>query len=349
MLLFWVGLALLWSVPLLVACWLIAAHYYLRIRYLHLMVRIFQERPLFVIPRGAPIPEAEDVRFPTTNGLTLAGCYVKCRGPRRGVLLFGLEFGSNRWSCLPYCEHLLAAGYDVFAFESRNQGDSDALPGYDPLQWITDYEVADTAAALAYLKSRPDADPRGIGFFGISKGGGAGLIAASRDPWVRCCVTDGAFATYATVVPYMRQWFRIYNTRHRVQGVLPSWYYGRIGMVGLHQIERERHCHFPHLERALPRLAPRPLLLIHGEADTYIKTDMARALVDCARGPCEFWVVEGAKHNQALQVAGDEYRRRILDFFEKHLAEEPRNERPSSCPQENGQKIDKNVNAIAPI
>ena len=49
------------------------------------------------------------------------------------------------------------------------------MPGYDPLQWVTDYEVRDAEAALAYLKSRPDADPRGVGFFGISKGAGAGL------------------------------------------------------------------------------------------------------------------------------------------------------------------------------
>ena len=128
----------------------------------------------------------------------LAGCYLKRARPRRGVILFGLEFGSNRWSCQPYCEHLLAAGFDVFAFETRNQGDSDREPGYDPLQWVTDYEVRDAEAALAYLKGRPDADPRGVGFFGISKGAGAGLFAAGRDPYVRCCVTDGIFAMYTT-------------------------------------------------------------------------------------------------------------------------------------------------------
>jgi hypothetical protein len=32
------------------------------------------------------------------------------------------------------------------------------------------------------------------------------------------------------------------------------------------------------------------------------------------------WLVDGAKHNQALAIAGDEYRRRVLDFFDLHLA-----------------------------
>ena len=38
--------------------------------------------------------------------------------------------------------------HGLVAFEPRNQGDSDRMPGYDPLQWLTDYEVEDTRAAL---------------------------------------------------------------------------------------------------------------------------------------------------------------------------------------------------------
>ncbi|HZY88651.1 MAG TPA: alpha/beta fold hydrolase [Gemmataceae bacterium] len=320
MLLFYLGLALMCSVPVLLALFLTALTFHLDRRYLHYMVRIFQEKPLFVVPRGQPVEGAELVRFPTSDGLTLTGCYLKAEAPRRGVILFGLEFGSNCWSCRPYCDHLVEAGYDVFAFESRNQGTSDALPGYEPLQWVTDYEVRDAEAALAYLKGRPDADPRGVGFFGISKGGGAGLFAAAAGPYVRCCVTDGAFGTFSTLVPYMRRWLRIYSDRPFVQSLLPHWYYGIFGRRGLRQIERERRCRFPHLEPVLRRLSPRPLLMVHGEADTYIRPSMARALFDAARGPKELWLVEGAKHNQALQVANGEYRRRVLAFFDEHLA-----------------------------
>jgi pimeloyl-ACP methyl ester carboxylesterase len=321
--LFWLGLGLTCSVPVAVAVYLVVLHYRLRWKYLHLVERIFQEKPLFIIPRGQPDGRAEEVSFRTPEGLTLRGCYWRTPLPRRGVILFGLEYGSNRWSCRPYCEHLVNAGFDVFAFERRNQGDSEALPGYEPLQWVTDHEVRDTEAALAYLKARPDADPRGVGFFGISKGGGAGLIAASRDPYVRCCVTDGAFGTYTTLVPYMRHWFHIYNGHRMRQAVIPSWYFGAIGRVALRRVARQRRCRFPDLERAVPRLAPRPLLIIHGGADTYIKPDMARALFAHAQAPRELWLVDDAKHNQALQVAGDEYRRRVLAFFEEHLAAAP--------------------------
>ena len=35
----------------------------------------------------------------------------------------------------------------------------------------------------------------------------------------------GAFGTYTTLVPYMRQWYRIYQTTPR-QGLTPSWFFG---------------------------------------------------------------------------------------------------------------------------
>jgi pimeloyl-ACP methyl ester carboxylesterase len=294
---------------------------YIRIFYFGHIIRVFQEKPLFIVPRGQPVAGAEEILFCTSDGLRLHGCYFRsAQGTRRGVVLFGLEFGSNCWGCLPYCEHMIANGYDVFTFEPRNSGESDHQPDYEPLQWITTYEVRDFQAAIAYLRGRPDADPNGIGFFGISKGGGAGLVAASRDPYVRAVVTDGIFATHTTMVPYMQKWVRIYSNRRLIRDMLPSWLYRIIGHHVLRVIESRRRCHFPHVENAIRRLSPRPLFMIHGGGDTYIKPEMARSLFNIAREPKEFWLIEGAKHNQAINVAGDDYRSRVLEFFQTHLS-----------------------------
>ncbi len=295
-------------------------HRYVIRRYLPPTMRIFQEKPLFVIPFGQPTSDAETVSFRTTDDLTLKGCYLRSPQPRKGVILFGLEFGSNRWSSSPYCDFLREEGFDIFAFEVRNQGDSDSLPEYEPLQWVTDYEVEDYRAALKYLKSRPDADPRGIGLFGISKGGSAGLLAAVDDLYVRCFVTDGIFAAHTTMVPYMQKWILIYCRSSRIAQAVPGWYYRLMGLIAIRRTEKERHCHFPHLEHVIHQLAPRPLLMIHGGGDTYIKPEMAKALFDLAGDPKEFWLVENAKHNQAFQLANGTYKERVLSFFLKHLA-----------------------------
>lgn len=285
------------------------------------IVRIFEERPLFVIPRGNPVDGAEDVTLPGPDGLELRGCYLHTPRPRKGVILFGLEFGSNRWSAVQYCESLVESGYDVFAYEPRNQGQSGVDASYTPLQWVTDRDLADQRAAIAYLKSRPDAPERGIGLFGISKGGSVGLLAAASDRWITCIATDGSYAAYTTMVPYMRRWVSIYSPRKNIQAWMPDWLYGGIGLHCMARSAAKRGVRFLSVEKAIRRLR-QPLLMIHGGGDTYIKPEMTARLYSIAGTKHkDLWLVPRAKHNQALHVAGEEYTRRLLAFFDANLAD----------------------------
>ncbi len=317
MLWLWITLSVL---AVLIVLVLLGLHLHIIINYIPVVVRIFQEKPLFILPFGKPIPEGEEVILTTPDGLQLQGCYLPAVQPRKGVILFGLEFGSNRWSCLPYCEFLRQAGYDIFSFETRGQGKSQIQPGYEPLQWVTDYELIDFRTALTYLQNRPDRHPRGAGLFGLSKGGSAGLMLAAQDDFLCCFAVDGVFASMNTMVPYMKQWVLIYTYVKCLIPLIPNWYLRHVAHVGLRRIERIRNCRYPALEPCMSKLAPRPLLMIHGGADNYIKPDMARSLFELASAPKELWLVENAKHNQAIHLAQEEYKRRVLEFFDQHLA-----------------------------
>ncbi|HEY1188321.1 MAG TPA: prolyl oligopeptidase family serine peptidase [Gemmata sp.] len=318
----WIVISVIAVPPIAVGLALAVAYLYVRWKYMGFLTRIFQEKPLFVVPRGDPDPSAVEITIPAADGLALRGCYFPTTAlQRRGVLLFGLEFGSNRWACRQYCQSLIEAGYDVLAVEPRNQGDSERDPNYEPLQWVTDRDVSDMRAAVAYLRTRPDADPNGIGIFGISKGGSTGVIVAAADPWVKCVVTDGMYGTHTTMVPYMQRWIQIYSGNRRIQKVLPSWFYGAIGTVGVKKVARNRGVTYPSVEKAASKLY-RPLLMIHGGGDTYIKPEMAQSLFARATGQKKLWLVPNAKHNQALHVAAEEYNRAVVAFFDRHLAKE---------------------------
>ncbi len=322
---FWLWICLLIAVPPVLFGLVMAVLFiYVRWKYMGYLLRIFQEKPLFIVPRGEPDDAAEEVMLQQANGLRLRGCYWRTPAPRRkGVILFGLEFGSTRWSCRQYCERLIAAGYDVFTVEFRNQGDSDRDPSYEPLQWVTDRDVTDMRLAVEYLLQRPDADPRGIGIFGISKGGSTGLVVAADEPAVRCVVTDGAYGTHTTMVPYLKRWITIYSDRKVLQRILPTWFYAMVGRIGAQKVARNRGVTYPSIEKALRRYH-RPLLMIHGGADTYIRPEMAEALFERSRSqPKELWIVPGARHNQACAVAGETYHERLVRFFDEHLAAAP--------------------------
>ena len=311
----WIGFAIVLSIWIMIV-----------FRYLQYVVRIFQERPIFAIPRGSPPLDANDIVVETPNG-KIKACYLPSHIPRKGVVLFGIEYGANRWSSQHHAEFLRNGGYDVISWEPRGQGESDKVPGYQPLHWVSEYEVEDALAVIEYACGRPDADPRGVALVGISKGAGVGVVAASRGKRVVCCVTDGMFGVYTTVVPYMRHWIKIYSSLITFQKLMPDFFYGTIGILAFRRVEKIRNCRFPSLESALGKIRSIPLLMIHGDKDTYIRVGMAQSLFAIARGSKGvdriLWLAPGARHNEALAKHPLEYSRKVLAFLDKNLANSP--------------------------
>jgi pimeloyl-ACP methyl ester carboxylesterase len=320
---------LLLALPVLVAPVVLVA--YLVVHYTPIIGRIFEEKPMFLPLRLAPVGEGDDVRFTTADGLELAGTYLPARTPRRsGVLVFCHEFLSDRWSYQAYVESLRDLGFDLFTFDFRNHGSSASDGIYEPLQWVSDHEVRDLAAALDYLRSRPDHDPAGFALFGISKGGGTALVAAAsqRDVWG--LITDGAFPTSGTMLIYILRWAEIFVRSRLLYAILrdhmPHSVFLLLGSLARRQAERRLSCRFPDIERAAARLAPRPWLMIHGAKDAYIGPEIAERLFAEAREPKELWIVPGAKHNRCRDVDPDAYAGRIESFLGKYAPRCPASE-----------------------
>jgi pimeloyl-ACP methyl ester carboxylesterase len=289
---------------------------YLVIKYGPVIVRVFEERPVFMPLKVVPREQGEVVRFPTDSGLELTGSYLARRNRERaGLLVFCHEYLSDRWSCFPYVDHLRDQGYDVFTFDFRNHGSSDGEQDYEPMQWATDREVRDLRAALRYLRGREDHDPAGFGLFGVSRGGSTALVVGSEEFDVWGVVTDGAFPTRGTMTSYMVRWAEIYVRSQVFLATVPRWIYAFVGDMSRLRAQRRRNCRFPNIETAARRLSPRPLLMIHGERDTYIGPDIARSLFDYARDPRELWIVPDAKHNRCRECHPEDYEARVAQFM----------------------------------
>ncbi|HEY2155363.1 MAG TPA: alpha/beta fold hydrolase [Isosphaeraceae bacterium] len=318
----WIGLAAA-GLSLAAVCLFLL---YVYVRYAPIILRIFEEKPLFFPLRSAPTGDGEDVRFATADGLTLAGTYFKTNAGRRlGVVVFCHEYLGDRWSVIPYVGHLRDLGFDLFSFDFRNHGQSDLEPAYEPLQWLTQHELADLRAALKYVRSRPDADLAGVGLFGVSRGGCASLCVGGKDPGVWGVTTDGAFPTRGTMLAYILRWAEIYVGSKTFWRNVPIQAYHFLAWSSRKRVQRKLNCRFPDVERGTARLAPRPLFMIHGEKDSYIGPDIARGLFAAAGEPKELWIVPKAKHNRCREVAGAEYSERVAAFF---LANAPRVSKP---------------------
>jgi pimeloyl-ACP methyl ester carboxylesterase len=292
---------------------------YIWIRYSPIVVRIFEERPMFAPLRTLPDPSGEESRFSTPDGCELAGTYFRHSAARRvGVLVFCHEYLADRWTFRPYCEGLREIGFDLFTFDFRNHGGSSVDKSYKPLQWVSDLEVVDLKAALNHLAGRPDHDAAGVGLFGISRGAGAALCVAADEPRVWGVVTDGAFPTRGTMMAYIRRWAEIYVGDNFLWKHLARPLYAFAAWAGRVRSQSRQGRVYLDVERAVSRLAPRPWLAIHGEKDTYISPEIARGLFDHAREPKELWIVPNAKHNRCRDLEPDIYRLRVIDFFRRH-------------------------------
>ena len=290
--------------------------FWICVRFVPTIMRIFQERPLLRPPEAAPDPEAEDVRFRTSDGLWLQGSWLPARGTAaRGTVVFCHEFLADRWSCRLYCDRLRDHGMDVFTFDFRNHGQSDRLEGYRATQWVSDHELTDLRAALAHVVDRTGAEGLPIYLFGISRGGGAAVLATALQPQVAALATDSAFPTHLMQLAYMRRWVGIYFQHPWIYRLMPDWHYALIGWVARSLIARHNGCRFPKVERAIRRVAPRPLLMIHGAKDSYVVPEIAQQLFALAQNPKQLCMVPEAKHNGAVLVEGDRYVERLRCFF----------------------------------
>jgi dipeptidyl aminopeptidase/acylaminoacyl peptidase len=94
------------------------------------------------------------------------------------------------------------ADYAVLVFDYRGFGESDGERG-----WINpELQLQDIANAVTYLETRPDIDPRRIGGFGMGGiGGGNAIMAAARDPRIRCVVAQTVVADGADWLHRMRR------------------------------------------------------------------------------------------------------------------------------------------------
>lgn len=327
--------ALLWTTLAVVSA-IVVFLAYLWIRYAPIIGRIFEESPVFRPMRAEPLEGGEEVRFPTADGFSLAGTYLQGRAASRiGVIVFCHEYLGDRGSAGPYADTLRDLGFDLFAFDFRNHGESDSESGYSPLQWTSNRETRDLKAALAYLRKREDADPAGVGLFGVSRGGSTGLCVASREPTVWGVVTDGAFPTRGTMIAYSLRWAEIYVGTGPLWRAMPLFIFKFVGWAARMRSQRRLSRKFPDVERATARLSPRPLLMIHGEKDNYIGPQIARDLFDYASEPKEFWVIPGAKHNRGREVDPKGYREHVENFFRRYAPRRPADRpKPSDEPDE---------------
>jgi pimeloyl-ACP methyl ester carboxylesterase len=279
------------------------------------MQMLEQSPPLHAIEND-PAPEAEPFAFQTADGLTLQGAlYPPTDHSPCGLVLFFHELGGDQWSASSYCEGLLNAGFAVVTFAFRNHDGSDRLNNYDALHWLSDHELADIRGFLDYLESRADLASLPWTAFGVSRGGGAALIATALSPRIRGTLCESAYSTLCLMSTFSRRWVELFVPRWALR-LIPDWHVELSLAGGRRYSEFRRGVRYLHVERFLSRLGNRPVLLISGQRDSYVTPEIATALQRSIGDNSELWIVPGARHNRSRVADETAYDARLVEFVE---------------------------------
>lgn len=252
--------------------------------------------PVDTLPEDVGITEYETVTLTTPDDIDLVGWVMPSENGAFVILAHG--HGGNRDIFLDTAQLLLERGYGVAMFDFRAHGES----GGD-LSTIGELEVIDLLTIVDYIATREDADPDRIGAIGFSMGGAAVAQAAAQDDRIAVVSIEASFTSLRDVL------------LHRADVL------GPISQAATLMSARQLGMHPDEVLVAdiLCDISPRPIVLIHGDADTTMFPDTPEQMIDAACAPADLWVVEGLGHVRSIEVDPEGYEERVLDLFDSVL------------------------------
>lgn len=235
----------------------------------------------------------EDVHLETADGVRLHGWFLPARAPACGTILFLHGNAENVSTHIGSVLWLPARGFNVFLPDYRGYGASAGAPSFPGLQ-------ADIDAALGHLTARPDVDPGAIALFGQSLGAAAAIAYVADSPrraHIRALVAESPFASARDIArEKLASFWLTWPLQWPLAWTVPD------GQAPIGAVER---------------IAPIPLLLVHGDSDEVVGLHHSERLFARAQAPKEFWRMPGGGHIDAFRRA--EPRERLTAYLRARL------------------------------
>jgi alpha/beta superfamily hydrolase len=185
----------------------------------------------------------------------------------------------------PMARELAQLGFLSLFLNFRGCGESEG--NFHILGWSEDLQ-----SLIDWL--RKEYAPRGIALLGFSGGGAVAIYTAARDKRVSAVVSASSPANFDAL---------------GADGKLDAWMQGfrEIGLIRDPDFPASLPAWLKEFEQVKPidwvdKIAPRPVLFIHGEKDEIVPLDHARLLFEKAGEPKELFIIKNAPHRLRLEA-----------------------------------------------
>lgn len=241
-----------------------------------------------------------DVELGTAGGARLRGWLVPGAPGARVAVVTVHGAGADRREFLRHVPVLHAAGYPVLLFDCREHGISDGA-GRGISLGAREHE--DVSAAVAYLRAQHGAER--VAVIGTSQGAASAILAGASDRGIDAVVAENSFARFEDVL----------RESEDARGAPPVL----VALTAAVARWRMDASAVPDPLDVVARVAPTPLLLLHGSADRVISPRHTEALFAAAGEPKELWIAPGAEHAMLFNAHPAEWSARVLGFLHRHV------------------------------
>ena len=242
----------------------------------------------------------EDVSFQSDDGNDLSGWYMPAEKSDKAVI-FVHGHGADRREGMRWFKAVHQAGFNILAFDLRNQGNSTksfSTMGY--------FEKQDVIGALDYLQQQKQIQR--IGIFGTSMGAATSIMAMVDDPRIVAGVFEAGWANLDD----------LYGEIIEQHLGLPSFPLAPLITWMLEQ-RTGMDMAVVNPENLLGGISPRPVFIIHCSGDNLIGFSHGERNYAAANEPKEFWTSPCQIHARAWQSDPEYIENRVTNYFIKYL------------------------------
>jgi fermentation-respiration switch protein FrsA (DUF1100 family) len=244
---------------------------------------------------------AEAAEFRSGDGLLLRGWYIPAADSVKTIIVCSGANGSLD-ADVHVTPWLHEAGFNVLLFNWRAHGESEGK-----VVTLGFNERYDLIAAVRFAKAM---GAERVGALGFSMGGTVALATAAVYEDLNVVVADSPFVYVLSAVAGGL------IERGAPEGL--SFLLARL-FVFTACLRTRLNLFDIDLVPWIHRVAPRPVLFIFGEQDVIVSRSEVDLIFARAGEPREVWRVPEAAHRDIHVRQPEEYRRRILEFFDRQL------------------------------
>ncbi len=253
-----------------------------------------------LIPPNTPELKREELNIPSFDGLLIHGDYSPHPNPR-GLIITSHGYTWTREGNVKYALMFYKLGFSVYLFDVRGHGESASK--YTTMGYK---EGKDIATIVEYFRKKLGKDAL-IGIHGESLGASCVMMALKETSDVDFAIEDCGFSSLEKLLKHLMK--NMY---------IPSFF-----LFGA-DIFLKLLYHYSYKE-VIPLKAVSnsnvPLLIIHGESDTYIPLEHSLDIYEATSSHSRRETFPNAEHALSFQTDSDRYQKIVNDFVD-HIRKE---------------------------